>query len=185
VNQVERHPRVRVLLHHEVHEALGDDILASLALRDNTTDRVHEVPARALFVFIGARPHTDWLAGALAMDRRGFVLTGSDAQAVADPDTWAAPGRPPMMLETTLPGVFAAGDVRSGSVKRVASAAGEGAMATRLVYEHLAEEGNLVRTPTTGDRMPSGDSGDHTREPGGHTREPGGRQPAMGGAAQH
>ncbi|WP_255945121.1 FAD-dependent oxidoreductase [Streptomyces odontomachi] len=178
VDQVERHPRVRVLLHHEVQEALGDDVLRSLTLRDNTTDRVGEVPARALFVFIGARPHTDWLVGALAMDRRGFVLTGSDAQAAADPDIWAASGRSPMMLETTLPGVFAAGDVRSGSVKRVASAAGEGAMATRLVHEHLAEEGNLVRTPATGDRMPGGDSGDHTRRPGG-------RQPAMGGVAQH
>ncbi|GHJ42579.1 FAD-dependent oxidoreductase [Streptomyces sp. TS71-3] len=176
-DQVDRHRGIQVLLHHEVHEALGDDVLRSVAVRDGTTGRVHEVPARALFVFIGARPHTDWLAGALVTDRSGFVLTGADAQAAADPDTWADRARSPMMLETTLPGVFAAGDVRSGSVKRVASAAGEGAMAIRLVHEHLAEEGSLVRIPTTGGRAPTGDIGDHTREPAG-------RHPAVGGPPQ-
>ncbi|CAM5240113.1 hypothetical protein SALBM311S_12403 [Streptomyces alboniger] len=82
----------------------------------------------------------------LALDEKGFVLTGADAQAVADAARWDSLGRGPLLLETTLPGVFAAGDVRSGSVKRVAAAAGEGAMAIRLVHEHREKAGNLVRT---------------------------------------
>ncbi|GHH83694.1 thioredoxin reductase [Streptomyces sulfonofaciens] len=150
VDRVERHPKILVLLHHEVHEALGDDVLRSVAVRDGTADRVREVPAGALFVLVGSHPHTDWLAGALPLDQRGFVLTGTDAQAGADPDTWAALGRAPMLLETALPGVFAAGDARSGSVKRVASAAGEGAMAVRLLHEHRARLGTLVSSPGAG-----------------------------------
>ncbi len=97
-------------------------------------------------MFIGARPRTEWLRGAPALDEKGFVLTGADAQAVADAHQWASLGRDPMLLEPTLPGVFAAGDVRSGSVKRVASATGGGAMVIRLVHEHREQAGNLVRS---------------------------------------
>ena len=90
-----------------------------------------------LFAFIGAAPHTDWLAGTLACDERGFVLAGPDL--VADgrpPEGWDL-DRPPYHLETSLPGVFVAGDVRADSVKRVASAVGDGAMAVSLVHRYL------------------------------------------------
>jgi len=97
--------------------------------RDGTR---RDLDARALFAFIGADPRTGWLDGVLALDRSGFILTGRDAPGPGGQDI----GRLP--LETTVPGVFAAGDVRSGSIKRVASAVGEGSMAVRLVHDHLA-----------------------------------------------
>ncbi|MFF1556047.1 FAD-dependent oxidoreductase [Streptomyces sp. NPDC058279] len=145
VDQVERHPKIEVLLHTEVRGVRGEDELGSLVVEDNANGERRELRAAALFVFIGARPRTDWLRGVLALDEKGFVLTGADARATADANRWDALGRGPLLLETTLPGVFAAGDVRSGSVKRVASAAGEGAMAIRLVHEHREKAGNLVR----------------------------------------
>ncbi|MFI0242059.1 FAD-dependent oxidoreductase [Streptomyces sp. NPDC016845] len=150
VDQVEEHPKIEVLLHTEVREASGKDKLESLTVEDNTSGERRELPATALFVFIGARPHTDWLKGVLALDEKGFVLTGADAQVVADARQWAALGRGPMLLETTLPGVFAAGDVRSGSVKRVASATGEGAMAIRLVHEHRGRRRDLATAGSEG-----------------------------------
>ncbi|MGW3114933.1 FAD-dependent oxidoreductase [Streptomyces sp. NPDC001091] len=146
VDQVERHPNIEVLLHTEVRGVFGEERLESLIVEDNATGERREVRAVALFVFIGARPRTDWLRGVLALDEKGFVLTGADAQAAADAARWDSLGRGPLLLETTLPGVFAVGDVRSGSVKRVASAAGEGAMAIRLVHEHRGRTGNLIRT---------------------------------------
>ncbi len=87
-------------------------------------------------MFIGADPHVGWLGDEVALDPHGLVLTGADAAAAAREERWDA-GRSPSMLETGKPGVFAVGDVRSGSIKRVAAAAGEGAMAVRLVHEHL------------------------------------------------
>ncbi|MFE9928816.1 FAD-dependent oxidoreductase [Streptomyces sp. NPDC005533] len=146
VDQVERHPKIEVLLHTEVRGVGGEQKLESLVLEDNASGEHRELQAAALFVFIGARPRTDWLSGVVALDEKGFVLTGADAQAAADETRWDALGRGALLLETTLPGVFAVGDVRSGSVKRVASAAGEGAMAIRLVHEHRGKTGNLVRT---------------------------------------
>ncbi|MDX2406752.1 FAD-dependent oxidoreductase [Streptomyces microflavus] len=146
VDQVERHPNIEVLLHTEVRTVSGKEKLESLSIEDNARGERRPLRAAALFVFIGARPHTEWLRGALALDEKGFVLTGADAQAAADATRWDSLGRGPLLLETSLPGVFAAGDVRSGSVKRVASATGEGAMAIRLVHEHRENAGNLVRT---------------------------------------
>ncbi|MFI8794208.1 FAD-dependent oxidoreductase [Streptomyces sp. NPDC055105] len=146
VDQVERHPKIEVLLHTEVRGVSGEEKLESLIVENNASSERRELRAAALFVFIGARPHTDWLRGVLALDEKGFVLTGADAQAAADATRWDSLGRGPLLLETTLPGVFAAGDVRSGSVKRVASATGEGAIAIRLVHEHREKTGNLVRT---------------------------------------
>jgi thioredoxin reductase (NADPH) len=128
---VQRHPRVEVLMHTEIRELRGDGALEALVIEDNHSGERAEIPARALFVFIGAQPCTAWLAGELALDDDGFIATGP---AVDD-----ATGRVPRLLETSRPGVFAAGDVRSGSVKRVASAAGEGAMAIRLAHEYLGE----------------------------------------------
>ncbi|MFD8566741.1 FAD-dependent oxidoreductase [Streptomyces sp. NPDC059639] len=158
VDQVEQHPKIEVLLHTEVRGVAGREKLESLTVEDNTSGERRELRAAALFVFIGARPRTDWLRGVLALDEKGFVLTGTDAQAVADADQWAALGRDPMLLETTLPGVFAAGDVRSGSVKRVASATGEGAMAIRLVHEHRERRGNLAAADSEGHRPTAGGS---------------------------
>jgi thioredoxin reductase (NADPH) len=92
----------------------------------------------SLFLFIGADPNSGWLRGCVELDRRGFVLTGNDlSPGVAESDRWQSVGRSPFLLETSLPGVFAAGDVRSGSVKRVASAVGEGSMAVSFVHAHV------------------------------------------------
>jgi thioredoxin reductase (NADPH) len=94
---------------------------------------------KALFLFCGADANTAWLRGCVELDRKGFVLTGTGLPpGVAEADRWRATGRAPFLLETSLPGVFAAGDVRSGSVKRVASAVGEGSMAVSLVHAHIA-----------------------------------------------
>jgi thioredoxin reductase (NADPH) len=125
---------VDVLLHTEVREATGDGALEQLVIEDNRSGGRRTIEARALFVFIGAVPSTDWLGGQLALDEDGFVLTGKDAG--PEPGT-GEPGaaRPRLLLETSWPGVFAAGDVRNGSIKRVASAVGEGAMAVRLAHE--------------------------------------------------
>jgi thioredoxin reductase (NADPH) len=96
------------------------------------------ISTSALFLFIGADPNTTWLRGCVELDKRGFVLTGIQlAPDTAREERWTALGRSPFLLETTLPGVFAAGDVRSGSVKRVASAVGDGAMAVSFVHAHL------------------------------------------------
>jgi thioredoxin reductase (NADPH) len=115
-----------------VRELVGQDgVLEALVVEDNRTGQRRRLDARALFAFIGMAPHTGWLAGQLALDDDGFVLTGADAAEAPDG------GRRPALLETSRPGVFAAGDVRSGSVRRVASAVGEGAIAIRLVHTHL------------------------------------------------
>jgi thioredoxin reductase (NADPH) len=114
----------------------GTGHLQSLVLHDTATAEQQTVPADALFVLIGAQPRTGWLGQALARDRWGFIRTGADLPASA-PARWAA-ARPPLPLETSLPGVFAAGDVRRGSVKRVAAAVGEGAATIPLVHRHLA-----------------------------------------------
>ena len=104
---------------------------------DSATGATEDVAADALFVFIGAAPTTDWLEGVVARDRRGFVLTGPDLTVGADPVRGWTLDRAPYLLETNVPGVFAIGDVRSESTKRVASAVGEGAMAVMLVHRYL------------------------------------------------
>ncbi|WP_020664664.1 FAD-dependent oxidoreductase [Amycolatopsis benzoatilytica] len=140
VDQVEQHPRISVLGHTEVRELAGDGNLESVVVENNRTGERRVLDARALFVFIGASPHTAWLSGMVALDEDGFVLTGVDAESFRDADVWRGVHRPPQVLETSRPGVFAVGDVRHGSVKRVASAVGEGAMAVRFVHEHLSQE---------------------------------------------
>ncbi|WP_442907102.1 FAD-dependent oxidoreductase [Kitasatospora sp. NBC_01250] len=144
IDRIERHPRIHVRLHTEVQEVTGEDRVEALVVQDNRTREQQVLAARALFVFIGARPATAWLAAAVTLDRRGFIPTGQHVDQVAA-DLWKPLARAPLALETGLPGVFAVGDVRSGSVKRVASAVGEGAMAVRLAHEHLGE----VRPPAT------------------------------------
>lgn len=122
-----------------VDRAEGSGRLEAITIRNVQTGETETTPAEALFVFIGAAPRTEWLEGTVARDERGFLLTGSslprdEAGRIAG---WDADRRP-FLLETSLPGVFAAGDARAGSVKRVASAVGEGAMAVQFVHEYLA-----------------------------------------------
>ena len=137
VDRITATPNVEVLLHTEVAAAGGYGRLETLTLADRKSGTKKEVPASWLFVFIGAAPRTDWLGEQLARDARGFVLTGQDVLASADEGRWPLQ-RPPYALETSVPGVFAAGDVRLDSMKRVASAVGEGAMAIYLVHRYLA-----------------------------------------------
>jgi thioredoxin reductase (NADPH) len=136
VDRVEAEARIRVLTHTTVKGARGEASLEELTLCDHAGGGERTVPAERMFVFIGALPNTDWLAGTVARDERGFVLSGRD---VARADVPWPLERDPLPLETCIPGVFAAGDVRHGSVKRVASAVGEGAMAVQLVNEYRAE----------------------------------------------
>ncbi|GLW35398.1 FAD-dependent oxidoreductase [Actinoplanes regularis] len=136
VDQIERLPNVEVLRHTEVTELIGDDgRLRALGVRDTRTGERQEVPTTVLFPFIGAQPCTGWLASSVALDERGYVLTGAQVRTDAPQ---------PVMLETSRPGVLAVGDVRSGSIKRVASAVGEGSMAVRLIHDHLARFGQAA-----------------------------------------
>ncbi|MFE9812088.1 FAD-dependent oxidoreductase [Streptomyces sp. NPDC005227] len=152
IDQIERHPRVRMLLHTEVSEASGGKTLDAVTVVDRRTGEHRDLAVRALFVFTGADPRTAWLSDALALDARGYVLTGAEAQACSVPELWQSQGRDCLTLETSLPGVFAVGDVRSGSVKRVASAVGEGAMSIHFVHRYLgytAASGGTDRSPHT------------------------------------
>ncbi|HWE10942.1 MAG TPA: FAD-dependent oxidoreductase [Solirubrobacteraceae bacterium] len=149
-DRIEHTPAIEVLPHCEIREVVGNDSLEGLIVEDSETGERRTVQARQLFVFIGAEPHTEWLRGRIALDSGGYVLTGSDAEAEV-----AAAGRPHaanggdgqarLSLETTMPGVFAVGDVRSGSVQRVAAAVGDGAIAIRLVHERLGGRLEAVR----------------------------------------
>ncbi|HET6748609.1 MAG TPA: FAD-dependent oxidoreductase [Actinomycetes bacterium] len=132
VQQLLATPNVFYRLHHEVVDGRGRRRLEGLTLRDRVSGATTPVDASALFVLIGAEPRTEWLEGAVERDERGYVLTGRDVAG------WPLE-RAPLLLETSLPGVFAAGDVRYRSVKRVASAVGEGAIAVQLVHEYLGE----------------------------------------------
>ena len=136
VDRIEAHPAIEVRLETVVERCEGDGHLERVCLRDRTSGAVEEVDSSYLFVFIGAAPHTDWLPDAVARDERGFVRTGPTLTA-DDLDGWPLE-RDPFLLESSVPGVFVAGDVRHESVKRVASAVGEGSVAVAFVHQHLA-----------------------------------------------
>jgi thioredoxin reductase (NADPH) len=137
IQQIGNVPNITVRTCCEVIEAHGDDHLERLTLRDNATGETHEVPASWLFVFIGAVPRTDWLDGVVSRDQLGFVVAGPDLTGDGSPPKGWELDRAPYHLETSVPGVFVAGDVRSESGKRVAAAVGEGAMAVMLVHRYL------------------------------------------------
>ena len=140
IDQIHQHPRVIVRTLTEIREVRGNGKLTAVVTEDKRTSERHSIQTRALFVFIGAMPNTAWLAGTIKLDDHGFIPTGVAALYLdGDGDKNRRPRRQPMMLETSRSGVFAAGDVRSGSVKRVASAVGEGAMAVRQIHEHFGE----------------------------------------------
>jgi len=136
IREIGAAPNVNVRYHVQVADGTGTGRLESLVLADTISGARRTVPADALFVLIGSQPRTQWLGEAIARDQRGFILTGADLPAGTGGRRWR-PARRPLSLETSLPGVFAAGDVRRGSVKRVASAVGEGAAAIPLVHRYL------------------------------------------------
>ncbi len=137
IQEIKAAPNVTVRLGMEVVDGHGEGRLVSLTLRDRRSGASETVPAAALFVLIGAEPHTGWLPQAVLRDRWGFVVTGADLlQEGGPPPGWTLE-RPPMPFESSVPGVFAVGDVRHGSVKRVAAAVGEGSVAVRLVHQYL------------------------------------------------
>jgi thioredoxin reductase (NADPH) len=147
IDQIERNPRIIVTPRTRVTALIGKDQLEGVELVDASRQQTSALAVRGLFVFIGAKPSTGWLAGQLAEDTRGFLLTGTSIPEARLDDT----GRMPLFLETSRPGVFAVGDVRSGSVKRTATAIGEGSMAVRLVFERLQATGSAVADPPRAD----------------------------------
>jgi thioredoxin reductase (NADPH) len=139
IQELGQMPNVTVRTGVEIIDGEGNGRLEALAISDRTNGRAEHLPTSALFVLIGGDPHTDWLRDCVECDRQGYIMTGTDLMRDGRlPSGWP-PGRPPHHLETSLPGVFAAGDVRHGSVKRVASAVGEGAIAVQLLHQYLAE----------------------------------------------
>jgi len=139
VDQIQATPNIQVVTNAEVLEARGSERLGEIAVADRATKQVQALPADAMFVFIGSLPRTDMLDGLVQRDPAGFILTGPDLPRDGDgarPKGWML-DRDPFLLETSCPGIFAAGDVRHGSVKRVATAVGEGAMAVALVHQYL------------------------------------------------
>jgi thioredoxin reductase (NADPH) len=146
-DRIENDPNIELHLHTELRELCGERALEAVVAEDTSTGERKRIDARALFVFIGAVPHTDWLGGQVKLDAGGYILTGPDA--CEDPADDDEPT--PLMLETSLPGVFAAGDVRSSSIKRVASAVGEGSIAIRMVHERIGDRARgaaVVHTQT-------------------------------------
>jgi thioredoxin reductase (NADPH) len=137
VDRVRSAENIEVRFRTEVAAAEGDGHLQTLTLADRATGAEEQVGCAALFVFIGASPRTDWVGDEVARDAKGFVVTGPELMATEHARRWPL-ARPPYALETSVPGVFAAGDVRLDSMKRVASAVGEGAMSVYLVHRYLA-----------------------------------------------
>lgn len=141
IQRVNNNPSIEMHYRTEIVALQGRTELEQVSWIDHVSGETSTHDIRHVFIMAGASPRTDWLRGCLALDNKGFILTGRDldvAAGVTPPSTWNLP-RPPQMLETSLPGVFAVGDVRSGNVKRVASAVGEGAIAIHLVHRTLAE----------------------------------------------
>lgn len=140
VARIDASENIFVRICTEIVSAAGDDHLQHLTLRDNAHDTEEVVPASWVFVFIGASPRTDWLPELYSRDQRGFLLTGPELLDTdgRPPASWPL-DRDPYHLESSVPGVFVAGDVRSASVKRVASAVSEGAMAVTLVHKYLEQ----------------------------------------------
>ena len=134
ITQLKATPNVEVRLRARVVDGHGQARLEALTIQDAHTDQREQVPAAAVFIMIGAEPSTGWLRGTVELDDRGFILTGRDIPR----DVWPL-ARAPLPFETSMPGVFAAGDIRHGSVKRVAGAVGEGSVTVGSVHQYLAD----------------------------------------------
>jgi thioredoxin reductase (NADPH) len=138
IDQIAETSNITVKTHTSVIEAKGETSLEALTLQNSLTGETHTVKATSLFIFIGAVPRTDWLDGAIARDERGYILTGPDLQKDGSPIKGWTLERDPFLLETNIPGIFAVGDVRHGSVKRVASGVGEGSICVQFVHRYLS-----------------------------------------------
>ena len=139
IRRIEENPKIELHYHTEITDLEGNAQLERVTWQDKATGESATRDIHHVFMMTGASPRTDWLRGCLALDNKGFVLTGRDIDTTVLQSAGWPLRRPPQMLETTLPGVFAVGDVRSGNVKRVASAVGEGSMAISLVHRTLGE----------------------------------------------
>lgn len=149
IDQIEATKNIKVQTYSSVIEAKGETNLEALVIKNSVTGEIQTVPATSLFIFIGAAPHTQWLDGIIERDERGFILTGPELKRVNEiqaarnrqpdnrPQGWTLE-REPFLLETNVPGVFAVGDVRHGSVKRVASGVGEGSICVQFVHQYLS-----------------------------------------------
>jgi thioredoxin reductase (NADPH) len=138
IDQIKNTPNIQVETYARVVEVFGEQHLEALSIHCGDNGNTERVPANSLFVFIGAEPNTDWLAGVVARDQRGFILTGTDLLRDGKrPQGWPL-ARDPYWTETSVPGIFAAGDVRHGSVKRVASGVGEGSIAVQFIHQYLS-----------------------------------------------
>jgi thioredoxin reductase (NADPH) len=139
IDQIKETPNIQLWTHASVAEVHGDTHLEEVSVLCSDTDKVEQVPASSMFIFIGALPRTDWLGDAIERDDRGFILAGPDLmQGGKRPKKWTL-DRDPFLLETNVPGVFAVGDVRHGSVKRVASGVGEGSVAVQFIHQYLSK----------------------------------------------
>jgi thioredoxin reductase (NADPH) len=138
IEQIASTPNIEVKVHTSVIEAKGEASLEAITLQNVLTQETQTVPANSLFIFIGAQPATKWLDGIVERDERGFILTGSDLKRGEKRSGWNLE-RDPYLLETNVPGVFAVGDVRHNSVKRVASGVGEGSICVQFVHQYLSK----------------------------------------------
>jgi thioredoxin reductase (NADPH) len=139
IDQIKQTPKIELWAHAGVAEAHGETHLEEISVLCSDTNKIERVPANSMFIFIGALPRTDWLGNLVERDDRGFILTGPDL--IRDgqhPQGWTLE-RDPFLLETNVPGIFAVGDVRHGSVKRVASGVGEGSVAVQFIHQYLSK----------------------------------------------
>jgi thioredoxin reductase (NADPH) len=138
IKQIDETPNIRVRTRTQIVEVHGESRLERITIASSDSAEPETVPATAVFIFIGAQPHTAWLNGVLERDDKGFILTGRDLIRDGKPPKGWPADTEPALLEASVPGVFVVGDVRHGSVKRVASSVGEGAIAVQLVHQYLA-----------------------------------------------
>jgi len=139
IEQVQATPNIQIWSHASVKEVNGNGHLEEISVLCSDSSKVERVPANAMFIFIGALPRTEWLSGIVERDERGFLRTGPDLMnGGVRPKGWKLE-RDPFLLETNVPGIFAVGDVRHGSVKRVASSVGEGSVAVQFIHQYLSK----------------------------------------------
>ncbi len=139
IDQIQQTPNIQVWAHASVAEVHGDNHLEEISVLCSDTGKTERVPASAMFIFIGALPRTEWLSNIVERDDRGFVLTGPDLMKDGKPPKGWTLERDPFLLESSVPGIFAVGDVRHGSVKRVASGVGEGSVAVQFIHQYLSK----------------------------------------------
>jgi thioredoxin reductase (NADPH) len=139
IDQIKEMPNIQIWANASVTEVHGETHLEEISFLCSDSNKIERVPATSMFIFIGALPRTDWLTGVVERDEHGFILTGPDLMRNGQRPTGWTLDRDPFLLETNLPGLFAVGDVRHGSVKRVASGVGEGSVAVQFIHQYLSK----------------------------------------------